>query len=104
MRSKEWPSQIDKTDPENQEILAFLDSENKYAKSFFDKFEEEKEYLFQEIKSRIKLEDESLPVKRDEYYYYSKTKEDSQYSLYYRKYKSLEAEPQLILDVNLGQG
>jgi oligopeptidase B len=49
---------------------------------------------------RIKETDLSVPVRHGEYYYYTRTEEGKQYTIYCRKHKSPEAEEQIILDLN----
>jgi oligopeptidase B len=58
------------------------------------------EELFNEMKARIKEEDENVPVRMKDSYYYTKSVAGKQYYEYYRKIGSLDAEPQLILDCN----
>ena len=46
-----------------------------------------------------------MPVKREEYFYYSRTEEGKQYGIYCRKKGSLESAEEILLDGNiLGQG
>src|SRR5690606_7127201 len=49
---------------------------------------------------RIKETDLSVPVRRDDYYYYSRTLQGLAYPIFCRKRGSLEAEEEIILDVN----
>jgi oligopeptidase B len=93
LRDKNWPNVSD------PEILEYLAEENKYAQdSFFCKFETEKELLFNELKNRIKLSDKSTEIKKDQYYYYSRTEEKQDYAIYCRRLKNGTEE--VILDVN----
>jgi oligopeptidase B len=94
LRDKKWPKVEDK------EIISYLEEENKYTDSFFDQFKKEKEILFEEMKSRIKLTDQSLYVKKDDYYYYVRTEESLDYPIYCRKYGNIEADEEILLDVN----
>ncbi|MCK4773956.1 MAG: S9 family peptidase, partial [Candidatus Krumholzibacteria bacterium] len=59
------------------------------------------EMLFQEIKGRIKQTDESVPYRLDDFYYYSRYEEGKEYPIYCRKKGSLDAEEQIMLDVNV---
>jgi oligopeptidase B len=56
--------------------------------------------LFEEIKGRIKQTDLSVPFKRDGYFYYTKTEEGKEYPIYARKWGSLDAEEEILIDVN----
>ena len=94
LRDKNWPKV---TDPQ---VLKYLGAENTYANEvFFDKFKEQKNVLFEELKSRIQLTDKSSETKKDNYYYYDRTFEDKEYPVYYRRL-GLEGAEEVILDVN----
>jgi len=53
------------------------------------------------MKARIKEDDESVPFKKNNYYYITKFKKGNQYPIYSRKYVNLEAEEEILFDVNL---
>src|SRR5262249_47722173 len=57
--------------------------------------------LYSEILGRIKQTDLSVPVKRDNYFYYSRTEAGKQYSIYCRKKGSLDAKEEVLLDGNV---
>jgi oligopeptidase B len=94
LRDPNWPKVEDK------KILNYLREENKYFEQFFVPLSAEKEQLFEELKGRIKLTDQSVPVKKDEYFYYSRTLEDKDYPVYCRKYGNMDAKEEILLDVN----
>ena len=56
--------------------------------------------LFNEMKSRIKEDDESAPYFDNGYYYYYRTEIGKQYQIHCRKKGSLEAKEEIIFDVN----
>jgi oligopeptidase B len=85
---------------ENEDALNYLRAENDYKDSIMKHTEPLQELLFEELKSRIKETDLTVPVKRDSFYYYSRTEEGKQYDIYCRKLGSLEAPEEVILDVN----
>ncbi len=58
------------------------------------------ENLFQEIKGRIKETDQSVPVKRDDYFYYTRMEEGKQYPIYCRRKDSMETDEIVMLNVN----
>jgi len=85
---------------ENQEVIDYLTAENEYTKyktKHLDTFVEE---LFNEMKSRIKEDDESVPYKYKDYYYYNRDQKGKEYKIYCRKYQSLDAEEEILLDLN----
>jgi len=87
-------------DKENHDVIKYLEDENAYTAKKLSSTEALQENLYQEMKSRIKEEDQSLPTKKDDYYYYTRFEEGSQYPIYCRKYKTLDSEEEIFLDVN----
>jgi len=81
-------------------VLEYLKAENAYTEQVMKPTEAFQEQLYQELKSRIKETDLSVPVKIDDYYYYTRTEEGKQYSIHCRKFGSLEAPEEIILDEN----
>ena len=95
LRADGWPDNV-----KDEKVLAYLNEENLYYKSYLNPLENKKTEFFEELKGRIKLEDISTYAKRDNYYYYSRTQADKNYTIYCRKYGSTDAEEEIILDVN----
>lgn len=90
---------------ENPKVLEYLKAENTYTESIFAPCQALQEKLYQEILSRIKETDMSVPARKGDYFYYSRTEKGKQYSIYCRKFRSLEAPEEILLDVNeLAQG
>lgn len=87
-------------DRENPEVIAYLEAENAWAEKVMAPTEELQDTLFEEIKGRIKPNDESVPVFLNGYYYYTRFEEGAEYSIYCRRKGSLEAEEEVILNVN----
>ena len=87
-------------DREDPEVTAYLEAENRYAEQVMAHTEGLQETLFEEIKGRIKPNDESVPVLLNGYYYYTRFEEGQEYPVYCRKKGSLEEEEEVILDVN----
>ena len=92
-----WMRDMDRKDPE---IISHLEAENAYTKAKLKHTEQLQEELFNELKGRIKQTDESVPYLYDGYYYYTRFEEGFEYPIYCRKNGDLEAEEQIILDVN----
>ncbi|MDP2067339.1 MAG: S9 family peptidase [Lutibacter sp.] len=92
-------------DRENQEVIDYLNSENAYYEAITAHTKQFQEDLFEEMKSRIKEDDESVPYKKKDYYYITRFKKGNQYPIYSRKKGSLETPEQIMFDVNeLGKG
>jgi len=85
---------------ENPETIAYLEAENAYTEAMMKPTEALQKKLYDEILGRIKQTDLSVPAKRDDYYYYSRTVEGKQYSILCRKHGSLDAPEQVLLDGN----
>ena len=86
---------------ENPEVLAYLEAENQYADACLKHTEPLQEQLFKEITSRIKQDDNTVPIKIRDYYHYTRFEEGKEYPIYCRKKHSLEAEEEVILDGNV---
>jgi oligopeptidase B len=92
-------------DKENQDVIDYLNAENTYYEAKTAHTKQFQEDLFQEMKSRIKEDDESVPYKKKNYYYITRFEKGSQYPIYSRKKESLESPEQIMFDVNeLGRG
>ena len=90
---------------ENPEVIAYLEAENTYKDAVMKHTEPLQEKLFEEIKSKIKQEDESVPYLDNGYYYYTRTIPEKEYYLSCRKKGSLDAPEEIVLDVNkMGEG
>ncbi|MFW5755777.1 MAG: S9 family peptidase [Tangfeifania sp.] len=85
---------------EDPEVIAHLEAENAYKDAMMKHTEALQDDLFEEIKSKIKQEDESVPYKKNGYFYYTRTVPETEYYLVCRKKDSLDAEEQVMLDVN----
>ena len=71
-----------KLDPE---VKKYLDEENVYAEHHLKDTKKLQKKLFDEIKGRIKLDDESIPYKDHTYEYWTKTTIEGNYSIKLRK-------------------
>jgi oligopeptidase B len=69
----------------NPEVKKYLDEENSYTEHHFKDTKKLQKKLFDEIKGRIKLDDESLPYKDHTYEYWTKTTSKGNYSIKLRK-------------------
>ncbi|CAN1213205.1 S9 family peptidase [Tumidithrix helvetica PCC 7403] len=87
-------------DKENPEVIAYLNAENDFTEATLAPYTELREQLFQELKSRIKEDDNTVPAKSGNYYYYSKVVAGKQYRVYCRKHNSLTNDEELLLDTN----
>ncbi|WP_053977960.1 S9 family peptidase [Mangrovimonas xylaniphaga] len=85
---------------EDQEVLDYLNAENAYCDELTGHTKEFQEQLFEEMKSRIKEDDQSVPYKYNGYWYIVKYETGKDYPIYIRKKETLEAEDELLFDCN----
>ncbi len=71
-------------DRENPEVTAYLEAENAYTAAMTAHTAALKEQLYQEMLARIKEDDATVPVRRDEWLYYSRTELGKAYPIYCR--------------------
>ena len=84
----------------NTAVMDYLKAEDAYADQLMKPTAALQERLYTEMLSHIKQTDDSVPYRRDEYFYYTRTKEGQQYPVYARKHGSLQAPEQVYLDQN----
>ncbi|MEM8675555.1 MAG: S9 family peptidase [Cyanobacteria bacterium P01_G01_bin.67] len=85
---------------DNPAVIDYLNAENSYTKAQMQHTKELQQSLYDEMLSRIKETDLSVPYRLQDYYYYSRTEEGQAYPIFCRKYQSLEAEEETLLDQN----
>ncbi|HVI44899.1 MAG TPA: S9 family peptidase [Chitinophaga sp.] len=85
---------------ENPKVLSWLRAENAYLDTTMAPESKLREKLFEEMKGRIKETDMSVPYLKNGYYYYTRYEKGKEYPVHCRKKGSLEADEQIILNVN----
>jgi oligopeptidase B len=85
---------------ENPEVISYLEAENAHTEQALGPFAGLRGILYDEMKSRIKQDDESAPYRLGDYFYYIRYEEGGEYPIYARKKASLDAPEQVILNVN----
>lgn len=86
---------------DDPEVLAYLEAENDYTQAMMAHTKALQQKLYEEMVGRIQETDLTVPVKKGDYYYYSRTEEGKQYNIYCRKRGSLEAAEEVLLDLNV---
>ncbi|KZL50571.1 oligopeptidase B [Nodularia spumigena CENA596] len=87
-------------DLENPKVTAYLEAENAYTAAMMEHTEALQTQIYNEMLARIKETDLSVPFRKDEYYYYSRTEEGKAYSIHCRKKGSLDAPEEVLIDEN----
>ena len=85
----------------DKEVIDYLNAENSYRDLYMKDYKGLEEELFQEIKSRIKEDDSSVPYLDNGYYYYTRYEKGKQYPIYCRKKGNLEAKEEVLIDANI---
>jgi len=95
-----WMIDYFKKGPDSTKVVDYLKAENAYLDTMMKSTEQFQENLFKEMKGRIKEKDESVPVFKNGYFYYTRTEDGKEYYKYCRKKGSLAAKEEILLDVD----
>lgn len=87
-------------DRENPEVIDYLNKENEYYQKSTAHTKQLQKDLFEEMKSRIKEDDESVPYLYNGYYYITRFEKSKNYPIYARKKGSLDAKEEIMFDCN----
>ena len=85
---------------ENPKIVEYLNNENAYCDFKMKDTEDLQEELFEEMKSRYKKDDESLPYFYNAYWYIVRYEDGKEYPIFTRKKESLDNVEEIILNAN----
>ncbi|MCH2081478.1 MAG: S9 family peptidase [Saprospiraceae bacterium] len=85
---------------ENPEVIAYLEAENAYKDANLAHTKDFQNQLFEEIKGRIKQDDQSVPYKENGYFYITRYEKGQEYPIYSRRKETLEATDEILLNVN----
>ncbi|MFC7524510.1 S9 family peptidase [Parapedobacter sp. GCM10030251] len=95
-----WLNDYFKKGPDSSAVIDYLEAENAYTDAMMKGTETLQAQLFDEMKARIKEQDESVPYFKNGYYYYTRTEEGRQYFKFCRKKGGLDAPEEVLLDVD----
>ncbi|QIE58613.1 S9 family peptidase [Rasiella rasia] len=87
-------------DRENAEVIDYLERENDYYDKMTAHTKDFQADLFEEMKSRIKEDDASVPYFYNGYYYITRFETGKDYPIYSRKKGSLDADEEIMFNVN----
>jgi oligopeptidase B len=85
---------------DDPKVVAYLKAENDYYDKVMGHLAPFEEKLFREIVSRIKKNDDKVPYRYRDYYYYRRFEAGKEYEIYCRKQASLDAPEEILLDAN----
>lgn len=87
-------------DRENPDVIKYLEDENNYTSAVLKSTEKMQKHLFEEMKGRIKEDDSSVPYFLNDYWYIRRYEKGKDYPIFTRKHKTLDAEEEILLNVN----
>nr|WP_315252533.1 S9 family peptidase [uncultured Flavobacterium sp.] len=87
-------------DRENPEVIDYLNQENAYYQEKTAHTKDFQASLFEEMKSRIKEDDQSVPYLFNGYYYITRFEKGQDYPIYSRKKESLSAKEEILFNCN----
>jgi oligopeptidase B len=85
---------------ENPEVIDYLNQENAYYNSMTAHTKDFQKDLFEEMKGRIKEDDQSVPYLYNGYYYITRFEIGQDYPIYSRKKGSLSADEEILFNCN----
>lgn len=88
-------------DRENPEVIDYLNKENEYYQQMTAHTKDFQTQLYEEMKARIKEDDESVPYLYNGYYYITRYETAKNYPIYSRKKGSLSAKEEILFDCNV---
>jgi len=97
IKQKDWKEVILNPNKLNTQVKKYLDEENLFKENQLKDINDIEKKLFEELKSKIKNEDNSVPKKDGNYFYGYKYNKNSEYPIYYRKNTTNNSE-EIILD------
>ncbi len=95
-----WMNGFFKKNADSNKVVEYLTAENKYFDTMMSSTKVLQDSLYSEMKARIKEKDESVPVFKNGYFYYTNVVEGKDYFVYCRKKGNLKAAEEVLLDVN----
>lgn len=99
MRLTDAQKEAAEPDAQTKDVLDYLNAENDYRKAVMAHTDSLQSKLFDEIVGRIKQDDQSVPVKVDGYWYYTRYEEGKEYPYHCRKKDSMDNQEEVMLDV-----
>jgi len=81
-------------------VIKYLEDENAYTKAVMAHTEALQNRLYDELKGRVLQNDQSVPFRQGNYFYYTRLVEGKNYPIYARKRGSLNAPEEILIDAN----
>jgi oligopeptidase B len=97
-RMDEYYWMRDRNDPA---VIAYLEAENAYTEAIMGPTQPLQTTLYDEMLARIQETDLTVPYRKGDYYYYTRTETGKSYRIHCRKQGSLDAPEEILLDENV---
>ncbi len=82
------------------EVINYLNQENAYTDATLIKQKPVIDELYQEMIGRLPTKEQTVPAKIDDYWYYSRFADNSEYRIYARKAGDLSSSEEIMVDMN----
>ena len=87
-------------DKSNPDVIAYLNAENAYTEARMKHTEALQQKLYDEMLSRIKETDVSVPFRENGYYYWTATEKGKSYPIFMRRKAAASAPDEVVIDAN----
>jgi oligopeptidase B len=87
-------------DRDDPAVMAYLEAENTYTEAIMGPTQPLQTALYDEMLARIQEADLTVPYRKGNYYYYTRTETGKAYRIHCRKQGSLDAPEEILLDEN----
>ncbi|MEM7298434.1 MAG: carboxypeptidase-like regulatory domain-containing protein, partial [Bacteroidota bacterium] len=84
----------------DKKVRQHINAENRYTNNYMIPLKKRARDLYKEMVYRVKKDDQSVPLKLGDYYYYMRFTDSLNYPIYCRKYQSTDAKEEIVQDVN----
>lgn len=98
MRLSDEQKEAENPDERTKDVVDYLNAENAYLDASMAHTKTLQTKLFEEITGRIKQDDESVPVKKNGYFYYTRFDKGKDYPYYCRKNAKPNSTEEIMLD------
>lgn len=95
-----WLEGYFRKNADSTKVVNYLKAENKYRDTMLADIRGLRDTLFNEMKGRIKEDDQSVPVFHNGYYYYRRYEKGSEYPVICRKKNNLASPEIVLLNIN----
>ena len=100
LRDPNWQAVMQDPTKLDVAIRSYLEQENAYTDDVMQDTTALQEFLLEEMKSRIKQDDSTVPAKDGPYYYFSRYEVGAEHPCYYRSKDAQTKTEQVLLDTN----